>query len=58
MHLVSKDGVFIAMKGNIDNELTDSIKQKLSKKYKVIKINKFKLPIEEADRSLVVMKNM
>ena len=58
MHLVSKDGVFIAMKGNIDNELTDSIKQKLSKKYKVIKINKFKLPIEESDRSLVVMKNM
>lgn len=58
MHLVSKDGVFIAMKGNIDNELTDSIKQKLSKKYKIIKINKFKLPIEESDRSLVVMKNM
>ncbi len=58
MHLVSKNGVFIAMKGNIDNELTDSIKQKLSKKYKIIKINKFKLPIEESDRSLVVMKNM
>ena len=58
MHLVSKDGVFIAIKGNIDNELTDSIKQKLSKKYKIIKINKFKLPIEESDRSLVVMKNM
>ena len=58
MQLVSKDGVFIAMKGNIDNELTDSIKQKLSKKYKIIKINKFKLPIEESDRSLVVMKNM
>ena len=58
IHLVSKNGVFIAMKGNIDNELTDSIKQKLSKKYKIIKINKFKLPIEESDRSLVVMKNM
>ena len=41
MHLVSKNGVFIAMKGNIDNELTDSIKQKLSKKYKIIKINNF-----------------
>jgi 16S rRNA (guanine527-N7)-methyltransferase len=58
MHLVSKDGVFIAMKGNIDNELTESIKQKLSKKYNIVKTNKFKLPIEESDRSLVVIKNM
>ena len=58
MHLLSKDGVFIAMKGNIDNELTDSVKKVISKKYKIVKINKFKLPIEESDRSLVVMKNM
>ena len=58
MHLVSKDGVFIAMKGNIDNELTDSVEKVISKKYKIVKINKFKLPIEESDRSLVVMKNM
>ena len=58
MHLVSKDGVFIAMKGNIDNELTDSVEKVISKKYKITKINKFKLPIEESDRSLVVIKNM
>ena len=58
MHLVSKDGVFIAMKGNIDNELTDSVEKVISKKYKIVKINKFRLPIEESDRSLVVMKNM
>ena len=58
MHLVSKDGAFIAMKGNIDNELTDSVKKVISKKYKIVKINKFRLPIEESDRSLVVMKNM
>ena len=58
MHLVSKDGVFIAMKGNIDNELTDSVERIISKKYNIVKINKFKLPIEESDRSLVVMKNM
>ncbi len=58
MHLVDKDGVFIAMKGNIDNELTIPVEKKLSKKYKIVKINKFKLPIEESDRSLVVMKNM
>ena len=58
MHLVDKDGVFIAMKGNIDNELTIPVEKNLSKKYKIVKINKFKLPIEESDRSLVVMKNM
>lgn len=58
MHLVSKDGVFIAMKGNIDNELTDSVEKVISKKYNIVKINKFKLPIEESDRSLVVIKNM
>ena len=58
MHLVSKEGVFIAMKGNIDNELTVSVEKVISKKYKIVKINKFKLPIEESDRSLVVIKNM
>ena len=58
MHLVDKDGVFIAMKGNIDNELTDSVENVISKKYNIVKINKFKLPIEDSDRSLVVMKNM
>ena len=58
MHLVDKDGVFIAMKGNIDNELTISVEKNISKKYRIVKINKFKLPIEESDRSLVVIKNM
>lgn len=58
MHLVDKDGVFIAMKGNIDNELTNSVEKNILKKYKIVKINKFKLPIEESDRSLVVIKNM
>lgn len=58
MHLVDKDGVFIAMKGNIDNELTNSVEKNISKKYKIVKINKFKLPIEESERSLVVIKNM
>ena len=57
MHLVDKDGVFIAMKGNIDNELTNSVKKNISKKYKIVKINKFHLPIEESERSLVVIKN-
>ena len=56
MHLVSKDGCFIAMKGNIDTELTEKVKNKLQDKYRIIKIEKFLLPIENSTRSLVVMK--
>ena len=57
MHLVAKDGIFVAMKGDIDNELTPEVEQELNKKYKIIKIEKFLLPLEESKRSLVVMKN-
>ena len=57
MHLVSKDGVFVAMKGDIDNELTPEVEKKLNKKYKIIKIDKFLLPKETSKRSLVVMKH-
>ncbi len=57
MHLVAENGIFVAMKGNIDDELTEEIQQKLSHKYKIIKLEKFKLPIEESNRCLVVMKN-
>ena len=56
MHLVNNNGVFIAMKGNIDNELTNEIKRKIEKKYKIEKIEKFKLPIEESQRSILVIK--
>ena len=58
MHLVAKEGVFIAMKGNIDKELTENVEKKLSKKYQILKINKFRLPIEKSDRSLIVMKRI
>ena len=57
MHLVAKDGIFVAMKGDIANELTPEVEQKLNKKHKIIKIEKFLLPLEESKRSLVVMKN-
>ena len=57
MHLVDHDGVFIAMKGDIDAELTDKIKNKLLSKYKILKIERFNLPIEKSKRSLLVMKN-
>ena len=57
MHLVNKNGIFVAMKGNIDEELTSQVEQKLSKKYKIEQIEKFLLPIENSNRSLIVIKN-
>ena len=57
MHLVSKNGVFVAMKGNIEEELSQEVKNKLEKKYKIEKIIQFTLPIEESNRNLIVMKN-
>jgi len=57
MHLVSNDGIFVAMKGNIDDELTSDVKEKIERKYKIININKFELPIEKSNRSLVTIKN-
>ena len=57
MHLVSKNGVFIAMKGDIDKELTPDITNKLEKKYNIISIEKFFLPIENSKRCLITMKN-
>jgi 16S rRNA (guanine527-N7)-methyltransferase len=57
MHLVSKNGVFVAMKGNIEEELTEPVKNKLSKKYNIQKIEQFTLPKENSMRSLIVIQN-
>ena len=57
MHLVNKNGKLIAMKGNIEEELTEEVKKKINKKYKIEKINKFLLPIENSNSSLIVIKN-
>ena len=57
MHLVDKKGVFIAMKANIDNELTSDIRKKIIKKYNIIKEERFYLPKEKSIRTLLVMKN-
>lgn len=57
MHLVKKDGIFVAMKGNITEELTERVKKNISLKYEIIKIEEFKLPYEESQRSLIVIKN-
>lgn len=55
MHLVSKDGVFVAMKGNIEEELNSSVVNKLKHKYNILRIEEFLLPKENSKRSLVVM---
>ena len=57
MHLVNKTGRLVALKGDIDKELTDEVKRKLERKYIIEKINKFELPIENSKRSLVILKN-
>lgn len=57
MHLVSKNGKFIAMKGNIDDELSLEIIKKINAKYKITKIEKFLLPKENINRSLVIVTN-
>lgn len=56
IHLVKKEGVMIAMKANIEEELID-IDKTLNKCHcKIEKINKFLLPKENSNRSLVVIK--
>ena len=55
MHLVKINGSLIAMKGNIDEELTNEVINKINKKYKVTKIEKFLLPKENSQRSLVII---
>lgn len=57
MHLVKENGVFIAMKGNITEELTPAVQADISKKYSIEKIEEFYLPYENSQRSLVVIKN-
>ena len=57
MHLVEENGVFIAMKGNITEELTPAVQKAISKKYSIEKIEEFYLPYENSQRSLVVRKN-
>lgn len=57
MHLVNKNGIFVAMKGNIDEELTSQVEQKINRKYKIEQVEKFLLPIENSNRSLIVLKN-
>ena len=54
-HLLNNNSKLIAMKANIDNELEDFNKSKYKNKVIIEDIIKFKLPIEDSNRSLVVI---
>lgn len=56
IHLINKNGLFVAMKANIDEELINIDNTLNKNKCTINKINKFVLPIEESNRSLVVIK--
>lgn len=55
MHLLNKNGRLIAMKGNVEEELSQEVQKRINQKYRIIKINKFLLPKECSNRSLVVI---
>ena len=57
MHLVSKNGVFIAMKGNLEKEFNEQIRKKIERKYIIEKQEEFVLPKEESKRTLLILKN-
>ena len=56
MHLLNKDGKLIAMKGDIDKELTKDVEKNIQKKYNIIKIDKFYLK-DDIKGSLIMIKN-
>lgn len=57
MHLVSKNGIFIAMKGNLNEEINIINKAEFKNKYKIHTKNVFYLPKENSIRTLLVLKN-
>ena len=57
MHLVSKNGVFIAMKGNLEKEFNEQIRKKIERKYIIAKQEEFVLPKEGSKRTLLILKN-
>ena len=56
MHLVKKNGIFVAMKANVEEELNISDKVFNKYKCKIEKLNKFLLPKENSNRTLVVLR--
>lgn len=56
--LVKVNGYFVAMKANLDEELEDANKMITTLGGKIEQINKFNLPKEEANRTLVKIKKI
>lgn len=56
MHLVKNNGVFVAMKANVDGELNINDRVFIKNKCKIEKVNKFLLPKENSNRALVVLR--
>ncbi len=54
--LIKKDGYFIPMKANCDDEITDSLPIIKRKSLEITKIDKFTLPIENSNRTIIVIK--
>lgn len=54
--LVKKDGLFIAMKGKEEDEIKASQKTVSILKGEIIQIEKYKLPVLNHDRSLIIIK--
>lgn len=57
MHLLKKDGQLIAMKGDIEKELTKEVYKELNSRYKIVKIEEFTLPKENSKRSIIIITN-
>ena len=53
---LKKEGIFVAMKASVEEEIKESQNILQKKKYKISKIETFKLPKEQSLRNLVVIK--
>ena len=53
---LKKEGIFVAMKASVEEEIKESQNILQNKKYKISKIETFKLPKEQSLRNLVVIK--
>ncbi len=56
MPLVNKEGCFIAMKGDVTNELVEARKIMSQNNYKIIKQKIFSLPYNQGKRTLLIIK--
>ncbi len=55
---LKKDGIFVAMKANVEEELKETLPILNKKNYKISKIETFYLPKEKSLRNLVVIKKI